>query len=459
MNWWDDGETQLVGTLWPSGATVLDLETAEEVLAAAVSPIPMPPAVWIDRERDRTVVASFVGVEVYALDGTSVLERRASLTPETARHQAGNRRAGLLPHSPATADRLWVTALDFGGRIPIVEWDMTTDPPQMVQELPPFLMYAQGDSTLRFGPDFMEVLGGDHTPIGPPVPTLNAERGQPFIWRASFDGSTHRAAPGRNERGRRLRHRERRTHRRTRLAGRRGGRRRLPHRQTSRSVATATTSCSTGSTPMAPVSFIHDTATGEVVHTFRVDEAGDLPWLGTDTVYSNPPGSFDLERRDIETLEINGPPLVGHTLILNSMIDDPDSDRVVTQATNGNVRVWDRETGQQIGREIAIGRQAAGHRSVRGARRRSRRRDPRHQRGDLELRHRDLARPRLSRGRPQHDPHRVGGLRTPGRALPGDLPRVPTRSLNVANANPWGRIGRQPVSRSQWASLKDWSER
>ncbi len=78
------------------------------------------------------------------------------------------------------------------------------------------------------------------------------------------------------------------------------------------------------------------------------------------TIYANLPNSFDIERRDVETLEVVGPPLVGHTLVLNAIEDDLDSDRIVTQATNGTVRVWDRESGDQIGREIAIGRQSAG---------------------------------------------------------------------------------------------------
>ena len=53
-------------------------------------------------------------------------------------------------------------------------------------------------------------------------------------------------------------------------------------------------------------------------------------------------------------------PWVGHTLNLNSIEDDLDSDRIITQATTGNVRIWDRDTGDQIGREITIGRQSAG---------------------------------------------------------------------------------------------------
>ena len=42
------------------------------------------------------------------------------------------------------------------------------------------------------------------------------------------------------------------------------------------------------------------------------------------------------------------------------MSDDLDSDRIVTHATNRNVRVWDRETGDQIDTETEIDRQAAG---------------------------------------------------------------------------------------------------
>ena len=55
-----------------------------------------------------------------------------------------------------------------------------------------------------------------------------------------------------------------------------------------------------------------------------------------------------------------GPPLVGNTAGVNHLFDNPASPVIVTQTADSTVRVWDRETGDQIGREIAIGSQSTG---------------------------------------------------------------------------------------------------
>ena len=81
MNWWNEEENQVVATLGPSAATVLDLERAAEVVP---SPFENRNAtgVWVDRARDRIVAVGLLGVEVFSLDGRSVLERRVGLTDE-----------------------------------------------------------------------------------------------------------------------------------------------------------------------------------------------------------------------------------------------------------------------------------------------------------------------------------------------------------------------------------------
>jgi DNA-binding SARP family transcriptional activator/WD40 repeat protein/energy-coupling factor transporter ATP-binding protein EcfA2 len=355
MNWWNAEETQLVGTLWPSGATVLDLERAAEILP---TPIVNPNAtsVLIDRERARMVVSSFVGVEVFSLDGSSVLERHVSLTPEQLAIESESD-GQLFGSMTADGNRLRLTALDFTGRMPVIEWDLTTEPPTMINEHPSALTFAQGESTLLIDFEGIRVLDGNHEEIGPGS-SIEPERGQPFVWRASADGSRH--AP--------LRAGSNVIDIYDTATGERVTEVTFPGEARTDEVFVTDTYSFSADGAYLVASFlgpdgeswaVYDTTSGEVVHTGG-PEVGILPWIAGDTIYFNPPDSFDLVRRNVETLEIVGPPLVGHTLILNAIEDDLDSDLIFTQATNGNVRTWDRETGDQIGREIAIGRQSSG---------------------------------------------------------------------------------------------------
>ena len=354
MNWWNEEETEIVGTLWPSGATVLDLERATEVLPPPITN-PNATAVWIDRDHDRVVVTSFVGIEIFSPDGHSVLERRVSLTPEQLAIKAESD-GQLFGSMTADGNRLRLTALDFTGRMPVIEWDLTTDPPTWIADHPSALTFAQGESTLLLDFDGVAVLDGDHEPLGPVIST-EPERGQPYIWRASANGARH--APLRagstvidiydTASGKRVE---------VTMPGAAPGAEGFITSEYSFS-ADGRYLVATFIGPDGEIWAVFDTSTGAVVHSDRSDTMNQ-PWLSGDTIYSNPANGFDVERRNIETLEIVGPPLVGHTLILNDILDDLDSDRIITQATNGNVRVWDRATGDQIGREIAIGRQSSG---------------------------------------------------------------------------------------------------
>jgi len=352
MNWWDDGETQVVGTLGPSGVTVLDLDRATEV-----RPLPFEnrnaTTVWVDRELGRIVVAGFLGLEVFSLDGRSVLERRVGLTDEqlAVRAETGGQLFGSIS---ADGDRLWMSVAEPLLQLEAVEWDLTTDPVTNLGTRSPGFAFDQGDSTLLFSPMGVQVLDGNHEQTGAVV-DYEFDRGPAAIWRASSDGSTHAPLRG----GASV----------IDIYDTRTGDRiaEVDDLADSAEILDSRHSFSADGaymirsvvTPSGERWAVFDTGTGEAVHSGSADPRSD-PWLAGRTIYSNAPNSFDLERRDVETLEVVGPPLVGHTLILNGISDDLDSDRIVTQAVNGNVRVWDRESGDQIGSEIEVDRQTVG---------------------------------------------------------------------------------------------------
>ena len=360
MNWWDEAETQIVGTFFPAGVGVFDLAMAEEILPPPLEN-PNAATVFVDHERNRLVVGGFVGIEVSSLDGSAVLERRIPLTPEQAAVKAVSD-GQVFGSMSNDGNRLLMSVLDLTGQSPIVEWDLTTDPPSIIAVRPSGFTYSQGDVTLVFGGDAsgpnITVLDGDLDPLGTPA-SLEVERGFPPVWRASTDGSAH--GPVRIELG---------------VidvydgsTGERIGEFTIPDRtddvgffvsgEFSFSDDGSTLLANFGGDDRGNVWAIYDIASGELLRTGSDDELG-RPWVAGDVIYSSPPGSFDLERRDLETFEEVGPPLVGNTLILNSIRDSKEGDLIVTQSTNGNVRVWDRETGDQIGDAISIGRQAAG---------------------------------------------------------------------------------------------------
>ncbi|MGI9607513.1 MAG: BTAD domain-containing putative transcriptional regulator [Acidimicrobiales bacterium] len=360
MNWWDPEETLVVGTFAPSGVGIFDLARSEEVLPTPMEN-PNASSVFVDHARNRVVSAGFVGIEISSLDGSATLERRIPLTSEQLAVKAESD-GQLFGSMTNDGSGLLMSVLDLSGRSPVVEWDLTTKPPTRVADHPPGFIYSQGDVTVQFGvgPDgpAISVLDGDHQPFGIPA-GMELERGFPPLWRSSADGSRH--GPVRPELGVIDVYDT--------TTGERIGEFTIPDRADddpffvssgysftddgSRLVANF------GSEKRGLLWAIFDVDSGELLRSGGEDEFG-RPWVAGDVIYSNPPGSFDLERFDIDTLEEIGPPLVGHTLILNSIRDDPDGDLIVTQASNGNVRVWDRETGDQIGRAISIGRQAAG---------------------------------------------------------------------------------------------------
>jgi hypothetical protein len=99
-----------------------------------------------------------------------------------------------------------------------------------------------------------------------------------------------------------------------------------------------------------------DTETGEVVHEDDGTERS-FPRLAGDTLYTIEPTdtgerNFTIERLDPDTLEPIGAPLVGGRAITGDVLDDADSDLIVTYHLLGDVILWDRATGQQVGRTI-----------------------------------------------------------------------------------------------------------
>ena len=361
MNWFDEDETQLVGTFWPSGAAIFDMESGEEILPPPINN-PNAAAVFNDYDRGQRVVSGFVGIEISSIDGSSVTERRIGLTPLQA--EVKDQVSGqILASMTADGNRALMSIFDPTGQAPVVEWDLTTDPPTIISESGPGFALNVGEATLRFGagPEGFNVtaLDGAFEPLGPTFGLEQAERGPVSTWRASSDGSKQAAMrfgtsvygiydtasgervrefdlPGADEG----------------LTGVAGG-----DFGFSADGSHFVANWTIDDGPQIWVVF--DTDSGEILHTGQGDQF-DRPSVAGNTLYASSPDSFVLERYDITTLEEVGAPLVGHTLLLNAIRDDPSSDVIVSQASNGNVRVWDRETGDQIGREIAIGRQSAG---------------------------------------------------------------------------------------------------
>jgi WD40 repeat protein len=103
---------------------------------------------------------------------------------------------------------------------------------------------------------------------------------------------------------------------------------------------------------------IIDTATLEVITDGGPDEFR-RPFLAGDTLYANPPYSDPPTADDLAILRLDpvtfspvGEPLRGHT---GSRWIVMESDELVaTSSFDRTVRVWDRASGQQIGREIEI---------------------------------------------------------------------------------------------------------
>jgi WD40 repeat protein len=81
------------------------------------------------------------------------------------------------------------------------------------------------------------------------------------------------------------------------------------------------------------------------------------PWLAGDTLYAaGPPDSglptHSIQRLDPESYEPVGDPLIGHRNSVAMILDNANNDLIVTKSITGTVRLWDRETGEQIGRTM-----------------------------------------------------------------------------------------------------------
>ncbi|MFW2336410.1 hypothetical protein, partial [Ilumatobacter sp.] len=109
-----------------------------------------------------------------------------------------------------------------------------------------------------------------------------------------------------------------------------------------------------GSDPTAGPWAIWDTDTGEMVDSGTGTDVS-RPWLAGDTMYVSKPAAageldFDLHRVDPDTRESVGEPLLGQRALRVAVYDDGIGDLIVTHSFDGTVRLWDRNTGNQLGR-------------------------------------------------------------------------------------------------------------
>ena len=346
MTWWDEAAEQVLGTR-PAGIRAFDLAEGQEV----PSPIVAPNAsrLHIDRAQDRVVAAGFLGVEIRGLDGLSALERRVPLTPEQQAVQDASR-GQVFASISADGTELLVSLFDASQTSPVMQHDLTDQPAPPKERFPSgFTVSTGGDYTLFFPLDnqSVQVLDGNFEPYGETAP-LGLERGIPTFWQLSGDGSRH-------------------------VAQRDGARIEVYDTLTGELITEIDPAVVASTDQGFDMSISHDgrrvmaafgrlawgefdTTSGELVRSGQDNERRKL---AGNTVYSQALGN-EFERLDPVTLEPIGPPLVGTTLNLNDIKDNPDASIIFTQAANGAVRAWDRETGAQIGGEIAIGPGFAG---------------------------------------------------------------------------------------------------
>jgi len=103
---------------------------------------------------------------------------------------------------------------------------------------------------------------------------------------------------------------------------------------------------------------VWDTGRGEIVDRGPRPGASFVrPWLAGDTLYVGDPSpsgesTWAIRRLDPDTYESVGEPLIGHRANRASIVDDGHSGLIVTQSYQGDVRLWDRASGEQVGRSV-----------------------------------------------------------------------------------------------------------
>ena len=136
---------------------------------------------------------------------------------------------------------------------------------------------------------------------------------------------------------------------------------------------------------------------------------------------------------DAENLTPVAEPLAGQPAYPGLITDHPlafgpDGETLVVGLSTG-AQLWDLSTGAAIGGLFPNDGLFAASPAFDG---RHVRHGPRRSHVHLGSRHRCLARPGLSGGRPQHDTRRMAPIRTGQRAIPGHLPPTVSARLNHA---------------------------
>jgi WD40 repeat protein len=96
---------------------------------------------------------------------------------------------------------------------------------------------------------------------------------------------------------------------------------------------------------------IWDTSTLEIVRSGATLDHIRY-YLSGDVLYASRVDQITIDRLDPYTFEPVGDPLIGHTFNLIGVTTDPVSGLVSTIAVDLTARVWDPETGDQIGRAL-----------------------------------------------------------------------------------------------------------
>jgi len=165
---WIDEEASILGVPAEGSVASFDLRTG----GASTPPVER----FIDKAADvvfvpglnQFVVATAAGLEVWSADGSGLLERVAALSSEQlAANAAGG---AILPSLAADGSELLVSVFSTTAFPPTTSFDLTS------QRLEPAIFDPDGLITIGYGPFTLTVAAGhaqifdaSHTPLGPPV--------------------------------------------------------------------------------------------------------------------------------------------------------------------------------------------------------------------------------------------------------------------------------------------------
>ncbi len=166
---WIDPEASILGVPSHGNVTSFDLHTGRANALLVPRFIDQATDVVFVPALDQFVVATAGGLEVWSADGSGPLERVA---PLSSQQLAANAAGGaILPSLAADGSELLVSVFSTTAIPPTTSFDLTS------QRLEPEIFDSDGLITIGYGPFTLTVAAGhvqifdaSHTPLGPPVP-------------------------------------------------------------------------------------------------------------------------------------------------------------------------------------------------------------------------------------------------------------------------------------------------